>query len=250
MEFDDDLLADLVASIEEHCKATIKADTTDKIAHNLAETILRLQQTRHEAFGHSDDTEALYSLMDLLSEVTVKVEGLSEVTKRKLDVKLPLPVSEKKESLSQFGQVKKLENGKIKLVIPPNTKLISTDDNHILKGCLDNIVALNFAIKELLESKPYKGKKISKKLSYDGVLAAKACKMIWRDELRFQAEENDTPVKSPNKYIKDEYDNDPMKAFIAEIFVVLGINKEVTSMLNALQTAGGEEELTVSIDIR
>lgn len=238
--------------VRTHCPNVANHKPNGATVNQMADHILLLLKHRHEAIGHSDDAENLEAIVAHIQQTVGLLRSLSPTAKRMIDRNLPLLDSEKKQGFEQFGKVNDLGNGTFLLKIPPYPKPISTEKLEILENRIHFIENISASILKVRSSKPFEGRKISKKLNYKAAAVAKACKMIWREELALKNANNTKMKKNdlePKKYVHPDYD-DPMANFIEEVFKVLAIKSTVASALNSLEKLGGEEGLTFSIDIR
>ena len=251
-----EIIEKLNTCIEKHCPNVAKLKIRESEPAYFAEKIMFHLDNAYEMLGHNSDGNALKGISSKLDEAISLLDTLSETSKRKLHAKLVRYVDKRKIKSStgfeQFGDVEQVGKGKLNVIIPPYPKSLSCEGISVLSENIEIIKSISEKIAKLSEE-PLYIKKLSNTLSYEAIAVAKACKMIWRDKLILE-HENSPPTDKrkklePNKYVSQYYD-DPMGDFITEVFKILKIKQNVSSIMQALERHGGEDKLSPTIEVR
>lgn len=220
---------ELVVCIMKRCERLRSAAKDDEnpvsknTIRNFADHVVVMFENSREAAAVSEDVGQIADLLRALRNAEELLANLSIASKRKLNYAVPVLKEEEREVA--FG-----------LAVGPTP----TSKHKILTSRSEALRTLTQGV-AVLHRDPNSKRFASNKRNYEAAAVVAACKKIWREELG---------GKEPPSTLNANRINHPFYLFIEDVFCVLGMNEVTpTGALNSLMSLGGEEFLTVSIQL-
>lgn len=201
----------IVSVIERHCKS-IPSGPNGPI-DSFAIHVALAHRHRHQLVNKSDDVDNMRELKEALSKAVSVLSTATEATLYDLSNATP----EIDTSIEQY------------------------------KASLNSLLA---GVKTLRKRSHYKFPASSKQ-DYEALAVVWACSKIWREHLNpDEVSRWDEVSKKVPKTLQRNRINQPFFRFIEDMFEVFSIETLPSSALSALQRAGGEEKLKLSLEVR
>ncbi|WP_377190641.1 hypothetical protein [Ruegeria meonggei] len=244
MNDSEELHAAIVSVIERHCESLPKGASgpIDSFASHVA----LAHRHRHQLVNKSDDVENLRELERALKKTAAIMEQLNDDTLFDLKNAAPELDAPRAHVETPARPGLDVERRWLKLL----SKSGATANNDIIRQHKASLHSLLKGVKTLRRRPHYKAT-TSVKQDYEALAVAWACSKIWREHLNPGTVRRwDEVRKQVPKTLQRNRVNQPIFRFIQEMFEVFSIETLPSSALAALERAGGEEKLNLSLEVR